>query len=204
MGNHLIHRQVLELRYAEERRAKTAMDQWGERYRKEWLPIIEEVLDELDQNGNWYRVQKVELDLGRIREDQSPENLRQKLKESLKNQLLHQIPELQKERFTQTEVNPLRPQDDLKPIELLIYQLSNGRKPWWASISKKDGIRSLVKRFLAEKNNSFLAWLQSESFSQEIFERLANHIGYSEIQTIISLAFPEKQEESQTLFLESK
>jgi hypothetical protein len=199
MGNHLIHRQVLELRYAEERRAKTAMDQWGERYRKEWLPIIEEVLDELDQNGNWYRVQKVELDLGRIREDQSPENLRQKLKESLKNQLLHQIPELQKERFTQTEVNPLRPQDDLKPIELLIYQLSNGRKPWWASISKKDGIRSLVKRFLAEKNNSFLAWLQSESFSQEIFERLANHIGYSEIQTIISLAFPEKQEESQTL-----
>lgn len=199
MGDHLIHSQVLELRYADERRAKTAMDQWGERYRKEWLPIIEEVLDELDQDGNWYRVQKIELDLGSIRENQSPENLRQKLKESLKTQLLRQIPELQKERFLQTEGNPLRPQGDHKPLELLIYQLSTGIKPWWASHFKKDGIRSLIKQFLAEKNNSFLAWLKSESISEEMFERLANHIGYSEIQTIISLAFPEKQKESQTL-----
>lgn len=199
MGNHLIHRQVLDLRYSNERRAKTAIHQWGERFEKDWLPLIEEVLDELDQEEKWYRLEKVELDLGKIRENLDPEILRKKLKEALKNQLFRQIPELQKVKKSPKTQNPRQAQDERKALELMIYQLQNGRKPWWASHSKKEGIRALIKKFISEKDKAFLIWLQSESFTQVMVERLINHLENKEIQRLTSLASPEKQKESQII-----
>lgn len=199
MSKHLIHRQVLDLRYADERRAKTAMDQWGERYEKDWLPVIEEVLDDLDQEGKWYRLEKVELDLGKIRENLEPELLRKKLKEALKNQLLRQIPDLQKGKESLKNQNPGQPQDHWKLLELLIYLLQYGRKPWWASSSKKEGIRTLIKKFISEKDKVFLVWIQSESFTGVMVERLINHLETKEIQRMTSLAFSEKQKESQII-----
>lgn len=196
MGNHLIHRQVLDLRYSDEGRAKTAMNQWGEQFEKDWLPVIEEVLDELDQSGKWFRLEKVELDLGKIHENLETEILRKKLKEALKNQLLRQIPELREVKEEQKEFNFRQPKDERRQIELLIFQLQYGRKPWWASQSKKEGIRTLIKKFISEKDKTFLVWLQSESLTQVMVERLINHLETKEIQRIISLVSSEKQMES--------
>lgn len=199
MGNHLIHRQILDLHYSNESRAKAAMDQWGERFEKVWLPVIEEVLDELDQKGKWFRLEKVELDLGKIHENQEPEIIRKKLKEALKTQLLRQVPELGEVKKEQKDFNSPHPQDERKPLELLIYQLQNGRKPWWASHSKKEGIRTLIKKFISGRDKAFLVWLQSESFTQVMVERLKNHLETKEIQRMTSLAFPEKQKESRII-----
>ncbi|WP_111669043.1 contractile injection system tape measure protein [Algoriphagus litoralis] len=199
MSRHLIHRQILDLRYTDERRAKAAMDQWGERYEKDWLPVIEEVLDELDQEGKWFRLEQVELDLGRILENQSPEIFHKKLKEMLKTQLLRQIPELSEANKPQKTQDYRQPQDESKPLELLIYLLQYGRKPWWASKSKKEGIKDLIKMFVSEKNKRFLTWMQSEAFSPVMLERLRNHLETDEIQKMLSLAFPEKRKESQIL-----
>ncbi|WP_332912574.1 contractile injection system tape measure protein [Algoriphagus boritolerans] len=85
MSRHLIHRQVLDLHYTDGGRAKAAMNQWGERYQKEWLPVIEELLDELDSQGKWFRLEKVELELGKIRENQSPEIFQKKAERSAQN-----------------------------------------------------------------------------------------------------------------------
>lgn len=199
MKRHLIHRQVLDLHYTDEGRAKAAMNQWGERYQKEWLPIIEELLDELDSQGKWVRLEKVELDLGKIRENQSPEIFQKKLKEVLKTQLLRQIPELRELKEEQRTRDSRRPHDETKQLELLIFQLKYGRKPWWASHSKKEGIKNLIKTLAIEKNKDFLVWLQSEFFSQEMVERLINHLKHDEMQKILSFAFPEKSKESQII-----
>lgn len=199
MSRHLIHRQVLDLRYSDERRAKAAMDQWGDRFAKDWLPVIEEVLDELDQEGKWYRLERVELDLGKIKENQFPDILQKKLKEVLKTQLLRQIPELRETKVGQKIPDSRQPQDESKPLELLIYLLQYGRKPWWASKSKKEGIKDLVKLLVSEKNKPFLVWLQSESFTEEMVERLRNHLEPGMIKKMLSLAFPEKNKESQNL-----
>ena len=199
MSKHLIHRQVLDLRYTDERRAKTAMDQWGDRYEKDWLPVIEEVLDELDQEGKWYRLERVELDLGKIKENQSPDIFQKKLKEALKTQLLRQIPELRETKEGQKIPDSRQPQDESKPLELLIYLLQYGRKPWWAPKSKKEGIKDLIKQLVSEKNKPFLVWLQSESLTEEMVERLRNHLEPGMIQKMLSLAFPEKSKESQNL-----
>lgn len=123
-------------------------------------------------NWSWEKSGKINL----------PKYFKKKLKEVLKTQLLKQFPELQKESEEQKEFNSRHPQDERKSLELLIYQLQNGRKPWWASQSKKEGIRNLVKKLISEKNRSFLLWLKSESFSQVMLNRLANHLEVDEIQ----------------------
>ncbi len=196
MANHLIHSQVLDLRYTDERRAKAAMDQWSDRFQAIWQPIISEVLDELDTEGKWIRIERVEVDLGKISENLAPELFRQKLKEALKTQLLRQIPVSESKGE-----NPdlLLPRDERKPLELLIYLLRNGRKPWWASHSKRENIRNLFRKLVAEKSGEFALWLQSESFTQTMLLRLENHLEPKEIQEILSIGFAEKPNQGRIL-----
>lgn len=199
MGRHLIHRQILDLHYKDEGRAKAAWSQWSDRFQKEWMPVMEEVLDELDTNGKWIRLDKVEVDLGKIRENLSPEIFRQKLKEALKTQLLKQIPVNQIQPPTEETSKFLLHRDERKPLELLDYLLRNGRKPWWASHSKKEGIRSLIQKLLVEKSREFSNWMRSESFTPVMIFRLEQHLKKNEIQNLISIAFPEKLKESLAL-----
>lgn len=195
MGNHLIHRQVLELRYSDERKAKTAINEWGERFQNDWIPIIEEALDELDQVGKWIRLDCVAIDLGSIRENLTPDLIRKKLKEILIASISREIP-----RFENENSNSLFTQDEGKEFELLVYLLLNGRKPWWASQSEKEGIRNLCKQLISEKNTKFLSWLRSGSFTPSMLSRLKNHLEKNEISEILSLTFPEKLQQSVNLF----
>lgn len=195
MSRHLIHRQILDLSYKDESRARKAMNQWSDRFQKDWLPILEEALDELDSDGKWIRLDKVEIDLGTIRENYSPELLRQKLKEALKNQLLRQLPNVDFSSKTQEFPHAGLTKDEKKPLELLDFLLRNGRKPWWGSHSKKEGIRSLILKLLAEKPRKFFDWLRSEPFSRAMLIRLENHLKKSEIQQLISFAFPDQFKE---------
>jgi hypothetical protein len=195
MGNHLIHRQVLELRYSDERKAKTAINEWGDRFQNDWMLIIEEALDELVQEGKWIRLDCVEIDLGSIRENLSPDLIRKKLKEILITRISREIP-----RFENENSNSLFTQDEGKEFELLVYLLQNGRKPWWASQSEKEGIRNLCKQLISEKNTKFLSWLRSGSFTPSMLSRLKNHLEKNEISEILSLTFPEKLQQSVNLF----
>ncbi|HSF56306.1 MAG TPA: contractile injection system tape measure protein, partial [Algoriphagus sp.] len=197
MGTHLIHRQILDLRYHDESRAKAAMNQWSDRFHQIWIPVMEEVLDEMDKDGKWIRLDRVEIDLGRIRENLSPEIFREKLKETFKNQLIKQIRGTQPEAEENSKFG--LPQDERKPLELLDYLLRNGRKPWWASHSKKEGIRSLIQKLLAEKSRELKVWLQSEYFTPIMLFRLEQHLKWDEILKLISFAFPEKGRESLAL-----
>lgn len=199
MGRHLIHSQILDLRYSDEGRAKAAMNQWGDRFQKVWMPVMEEVLDELEAGGKWIRLDRVELDLERIRENLSPEIFREKLKEAFKTQLLKQISEVP--IFPRNEEKPksLLPQDERKPLELLDFLLRQGHKPWWASHSKKDGIRNLVMKLLAEKPKELSIWLVSETFTPTMLFRLHNHVSQVEIQKLISLAFSDGQKKRPAL-----
>ncbi len=203
MGKHLIHHQILDLRCSDQSKAKVAMDLWSDLFQKEGIPVMEEVLDDLDKSGKWIRLAKVEIDLGRVTidfekigENLSPDVFRQKLRDVLKTQLLRQIPESQS---TLPKPEFLVPDLDRKPLELLDFLLLNGRKPWWASQSRKDGIQNLTLQLLDEKNRDFLDWLRSERFSQVMLYRLQNHLNRIEIQRLISQAFPEKHKETLVL-----
>ncbi len=198
MGTHLIHRQILDLRFRDESRAKAAMNHWSERFQAHWQPTIAEVLDELDVDGRLIRLDRVEVDLGKIRENLAPELFRQKLKEALKTQLLRQMPQKPMETG-EKNTHSLHPHDERKTLELLIYLLENGRKPWWASHSKKEGIRSLTRKFLAEKSKEFQVWFESGTLTLPMLSRLKHHLGQNGILEILEKGFPELHKQSREL-----
>ena len=194
MGRHLIHSQTLYLRYSNATRAKMDMDQWGVWYQHELLSVIAEVLDELEIPGKTIRLDKLELDLGRISGKPDPDILRKKLREALKDQIQRQFPEL-------IRIHPVslseslvhtRMQDEQKDLEQLIYLLEKGRQPWWALSSKKARIRHLFQKlFRVEKNSSLKKWLESQPLSSPASQRLANHLAYSDLVELAIWVFPE-------------
>jgi hypothetical protein len=194
MSQHLIHSQKLELRYNQIEEAKADMDRWGDWYHQELLPVIEEVLDELQIPGKTIRIAKLEIDLGRISRQSDPDYVKYNLKEALRTEILKAVPELNRVSPT----NEFKPNlstdilDDQKDLELLIYLIENGRNPWWTGSATRSGIRSLYRKvFQKQKNLAFKNWLKARKLSFDAAERLTNHLSYPEITRLANWVFPE-------------
>ncbi|WP_026967415.1 contractile injection system tape measure protein [Algoriphagus terrigena] len=196
MARHLIHSQKLDLRYTRVTQAKADLDDWGARYQGEFLPVIAEVLDDLEIPGETTRIDKLEIDLGRISGNLDPDVLKQKLKEALKTQILREVPKLRRESPEKESKSQFHPfaLDDQKDLELLVYLLETGRKPWWALPSKRAGVKSLFQKlFRQEKSPSLRTWLESQQLSSQAAERLINHLNYSELLDLIAWVFPRSE-----------
>ncbi len=194
MGQHLIHTQRLDLRYRNSVQAKADMDQWSKWYHREFLPVISEVLDELEIPGKTMRLNKLEIDLGRISGKPDPDHLKRILKEELKNQLLQQFPELLKTSKSPSWIETSSPsvtRDQPNELEHLAYLLEKGRQPWWALPSKKAGIRYLFQKLVEEKNPVFKSWMESQPLSLTGAQRLANHLSLASLEELISWIFPD-------------
>lgn len=194
MGQHLIHTQRLDLRYIDAVQAKTDMDQWSGWYHREFLPVIAEVLDELEIPGKTVRLERLEIDLGRISGKPDPDRIKRILREALKTQILRQHPELLKAPTPPGLIETpwqSATRDHPNEIEHFIYLLEKGRQPWWAAPSQKAGIRYFFQKFVVGKNLIFKKWLESQPLSFPAAQRLANHISYPELADLIDWVFPE-------------
>ena len=193
MGQHLIHTQRLDLRYRNSVQAKADMDQWSTWYHREFLPVISEVLDELEIPGKTMRLDRLEIDLGLISGKPDPDHLRRILKEAFKNQLLKEFPELLKTSKSPSGIetsSPSATRDQPNELEHLAYLLEKGRQPWWALPSKKAGIRYLFQKLVEEKNPVFKSWMESQPVSLAGAQRLANHLSLAGLEDLISWIFP--------------
>lgn len=196
MGRHLIHSQKLDLRYTRVTQAKADLDDWGAVYQREFMPVITEVLDDLEIPWETTRIDTMELDLGRISGKLDPDLLKQKLRDVLKTQILRDAPELRKGLAAKESASSFRSiaLDDQKDLELLIYLLENGRKPWWTLPSKKVGIRSFFQKLIGQgKNPALKIWLESQPLSSHAAERMVNHLSYRELTDLIAWVFPRSE-----------
>lgn len=199
MANHLIHRQILQLRYSNVAQAKADMNSWGERFQKIIQPAMEEVLEELDLPNQIIRINLLELDLGKIPSSLDAELLIQKVKEVLKTQMLKQIPELSKVKPKHSGIAEIHgTRDELQDLELLLFLLEHGRNPWWKSTFDQTGIRDLFQKLSREKNPALKSLLESKSLSANQFRRLLNHTQYMDLMSLGQWVFPEKAKNWET------
>lgn len=196
MSQHLIHRQILNLRYSNLEQAKSDLEIWKQRNEHLILPAILEVLDELEIPGKTVRIPKLEIDLGTLYGKFDSDGLKKKLKELLRDKILADSPELkswQLEKKYIIESNRLL-SDEERAVELLLFLLEKGRKPWWAIPSQKSGIQFLSIKLQEEENPVWKNWLLNGNAPTNSLERLANHLDYREILSLIFWGFPEKKE----------
>jgi hypothetical protein len=183
MSRHLIHRQILDLNYRNAIQARTDLAQWGEKFQSQLQPIIEEVLEEVDIPNQTIRIDKLEIDLGRVKANLDPDLLRIRLREELKTLILRKYPEL-----SNPKIKKERPQyipkdsfDQNKEVELLIYLLEFGRKPWWSDQSSQSTIKSIFRKLIQEKNQAFKSWIEKNKLSINAVFRLSKHISTQDL-----------------------
>ena len=195
MANHLIHRQILQLRYSNAAQAKADLNDWGERFQKILQPAMEEVLEEVDLPNQTLRIQKLEVDLGKVPASLDPDLIFQKVKDAFKTQIQKEIPDLFQPQPLSKKLQTFESggaRDELQDLELLLFLLEFGRNPWWKSSLEKTGIRVLLQKLLREKNPNLKSLAAKKSLSSTQLQRLLNHTEYSELFDLGNWVFPQQ------------
>lgn len=202
MSRHLIHRQILDLNYSDAIQARTDLAHWGEKFQTQLQPIIEEVLEEVDIPDQTIRIDKLEINLGRINSKLDPDLLRNRLREELKTLILRRHPELSNPKIKKEgpQYIPKDSFDQNKEVELLIYLLEFGRKPWWSDQSSQSTIKSLFRKLIQEKNQAFKSWIEKEKLNRNAVSRLSKHISTQDLIYFLSWYIPQKVELIESLF----
>ncbi len=139
---HKIKSLVLELELGASNQASRIQDKVAQTCQKKLVPLLENYLDRLDSPHTIYRLERLELDIGEIRQDNIDTDFMNKIKKMLWRELERQIP---------VNAVPVDGPDFFKPaasqraaqtlsrLELLDHFICNGFLPWWADkITRKE------------------------------------------------------------------
>ncbi|TNF39754.1 MAG: hypothetical protein EP311_10200, partial [Cytophagales bacterium] len=185
-NRHLIHRQTLELTYSDEEQARKDLPQWGAQFRSLILPALEEVFDELIPSHRKIRLEKLELDLGRIRRNSTSDEL----KKLLRDQLIEKIGITPRNLHPSSGLGEKTMRYPAGDFDQLIYLIKRGRYPWWVSLSERKSMASLIQQIQKENPIQLRKWLLSKPLQSEETLRLSYHLGHKHAQNLLVSTFP--------------
>ncbi|GMQ30009.1 contractile injection system tape measure protein [Algoriphagus confluentis] len=187
-NRHLIHRQTLELNYSNEEQARKDLPQWGDRFRSFILPTLEEVFDELIPSHRKIRLEKLELDLGRMARNLS----REELKKRIRAELIEKIgygPRVVPSSPSLGEKKHVHSRD----MEQLIHLVRTGQYPWWIGLNERKSIGTLIFQIQKDSPIPLQKWLLSKPLDLKQSLRLHYHLGPKASQDLLSFLFPESE-----------
>lgn len=167
---HSIQRQVFEFNVPKEKGTFEAMNRMKGSFQSEILPLMEEVLDELNVPGMTIRLDRIEVDLGNLRPDSLESDFKLAVERELRRELVAHLkgvhPSQVKRRphsrniqaqgespmwlkesgMTNTPSN-LIVENEQVAVELLVHILQHGALPWW-SPGPSPSLETLVLELL--------------------------------------------------------
>ncbi|MBB6326322.1 hypothetical protein FHS59_001950 [Algoriphagus iocasae] len=178
MGNHLIHTQVIEAEFGNKTAALQGQKTLQEIYYQHLIPVMEEVMDEYDQMGTPIRIEKLDLDLGRIPKnlpvDLIKHRLRKALEEELRKIYVEQTYFYPNDFKGTTTTNKSGKESLESDWEILIYFLRKGRFPWFASSKIGFSIDEIFQRILDQNPNRLKTWLGKNPITWIVAKRISN------------------------------
>ncbi len=177
MGSHLIHTQILAAEFGNKTAALAGQKSLQEIYYQHLIPVMEQVMDEYDQAGNPIRIEKLDLDLGRIPKDLPVDLMQQRLRNALEEQL-RKIYVEQSYLNTDKIKDPGSAQKNGKESlesdwEVLIYFLQKGSLPWFASAKIGFSVAQIFRRILDQNPDRLKTWLAKNPISWATSKRIA-------------------------------
>lgn len=148
---HTIRHHILDVRTSRRETAPALQRSVPRLWRDDLEPILAELLDRLGGPEGFIRLDRVEIDLGRVPLDQL-ENIREHFRERAAEALYRRVSEVNARFPDETPASQrLTPRE--RAIERVKYFLSTGRLPWWSEA-----------RTLRELENDLLDWLNAPGF----------------------------------------
>ncbi|WP_339754594.1 contractile injection system tape measure protein [Algoriphagus aquimarinus] len=196
MGSHLIQTQVIEAEFRDKHSALEGQKLLQDRYNNVLIPVLEQVLDEYDPISKSLRIDKLELDLGRIPADLPIDLMRDRLRAALEDQLRKFYVE-QGFHFSPSSKTPLTKSPNLtSPTknstnwELLEYFLNFGRFPWWAPTTDNPSVPELLKSVFKTEKSLLHSWLEKKVLTYTMAQRLAAVLAEKQFESIVRPLYP--------------
>ena len=158
-GSHIIHRQLIDIRVSDKAEAQRWQNEFSTYYKSTVLPALEKACDELCQENDQIRINKLELDIGKI----SRGGLRPALTQELVKKFKEEILKVASEKLYLVGETELRSKQALPGgvsvisgktaslYDTVIYYLEYGMLPWWSS-AKDFSIHKGVDQLLGENS----------------------------------------------------
>lgn len=172
MNTHTINRQIIDLKVRSQQNAFRIQQQAREAWDLDVLPLLNELLDELAGPDEVLRIEKLELDLGAIKAEKMGVEMKERLREVLREQLMKYRNEVP---VTAAPSTVFRNKNAAGKIpgeskrmslshshrELLEYFFETGFLPWWAGDEQEaPDIDQLVTGLFEKEPVSTFQWLQ--------------------------------------------
>jgi hypothetical protein len=195
MGSHLIQTQVIEAEFRDKHSALEGQKLLQDRYKNVLMPVLEQILDEYDPITKPLRIDKLELDLGRIPADLPKDLMRGRLRDALEDQLRKFYVE-QGFHFSPSSKTPLTKSPSSTSAtknstnwELFEYFLNFGRFPWWASKTDNLSVPELVKSVFKNQKSLLHSWLDKKVLTYTMARRIASLLTEKQFESIIKSKF---------------
>ena len=170
--SHIIKRQILELHGLRQEDAHDVQERMRRLYYSHLLPIIDRHLSRLSPNGQTFRIEKLELDLGAIDALDFDSELLRELERQLQAQL---------GRLTPPEEAPAaapRPPEapGARHRELFQYFVETGSLPWWANPQSDNPVVESLDYLLEQEPHLLVGdmrrWLPREFYLRRLVRQL--------------------------------
>ncbi len=191
---HLIHRQTFELKFSSRQQAQAFSPQLCELNQQQILPELERLFTEL-AGERTLRLERLEIDLGCLRETEFPteglERLRRQVTEALQEQLSLPAAEGQPVAASRAESrgDPERKLETLDAdslYELLETFLSSGRLPWWSDRQTAKKLNPLLRKLCREQPERARALLKKVLVDPRQLRRLVEQFSNRTLAVVLS------------------
>lgn len=187
---HIIQKQVLEFRWAEAGKGRTALDDLNEKFENEIKQGIERVFEKLDRAGQVIRLEKVELDIGTISRDQYEQGLGELISEKLHEYLEAKIP--------LPENGTIPEEDDAEVIavtasdtDAMIFFLEMGYFPWWSPFDTNEELTGKIRGLIETGEKNFRNRMDVVFTHRDATWRLVSNIPSTVLDDLIRFVYPE-------------
>jgi hypothetical protein len=167
-GNqHTIGTIEYELRVNNEKKAVKIQEEISELSRNKIPGILEDLFDQIDHEGKYIVIDRIELDLGKFDFQDFKLNFSSVLQKSLSQKLASL--QAGKQEITSDQPNHYKEENDFHILE---FFLKTGKLPWYAEGSNPD-FSAIVKKLIRKKEPAFINLVLSQARNLNFQKRIS-------------------------------
>jgi hypothetical protein len=189
MNSGVINKEVIEFESSDRKSAFELKPEIFELASKNIPDIIDEVFLKYYGEDDFLRINKIEIDLGKIDRN----NLRTDVIEKFYACFENEIEKIRRNQIKYNDVN-ISPNSIQMDFELLIYFLNTGVLPWWAVGKDKINFNEIIKYVINKLPGEFYDYLLSISSNDTVITRIVSQITNEAVEEVI--LFIKKKNES--------
>lgn len=148
LQNHIIQKQNIEVTFSSGKNANALQDKIKNIYYEKIIPQLDSLFSGFIKEDIIIRVDKLDIDLGQIHEDDLEKQLTEKIIVAVKQQLESSL------KFdVKDSRNVQLVSGGQSVINVFLYFLNQGHFPWWCSINNLSELESaIIKQYKADKD----------------------------------------------------